>query len=82
MILLGNKIDKKNEEKISKDDVEKFAGKKEIQFLKVSCKDGRNVESALELIKKIKEDKENPNLVRKKNKTRKVKNNHMVAFYN
>ena len=47
MILLGNKIDKKEERKISKEDGEELAKTKGINFSEISVKEGTNVDEAV-----------------------------------
>ena len=47
MILLGNKIDKKEERKISKEDGEELAKTKGINFSEISIKEGTNVDEAV-----------------------------------
>ena len=47
MILLGNKIDKEEGKKVFKETGEKLAEEKEVKFYEVSCKDGTNVNEAI-----------------------------------
>ena len=47
MILLGNKIDEEEGKKVFKETGEKLAEEKEVKFYEVSCKDGTNVNEAI-----------------------------------
>ena len=47
MILLGNKIDKEADRQISKEDGEKLAKTKGINFSEISVKEGTNVDEAV-----------------------------------
>ena len=83
MVLSGNKIDKKDERKISKKQGEELAGNYNMEFFEISNKDGTNVEECgLALANKILEkrkkdgiDIENINKSNNTTKLRNVKNN-------
>ena len=69
LILLGNKKDIKNKEKINKDDIEELTKKIKIPFSEISCNKEKDVKDALhKLIEKIEEDRKNPTFLRKKEK--------------
>ena len=54
MILCGNKIDKENERKVSREESEELVNKYNIDFFEISNKEGINIEKAvLSLVKKI-----------------------------
>ena len=66
LILLGNKKDIENKEKINKDDIEKLI---KIPFSEISCNKEKDVKDALhKLIEKIEEDRKAPTFLRKKEK--------------
>ena len=83
MVLSGNKIDKKDERKISKKQGEELAANYNMEFFEISNKDGTNVEECgLALANKILEkrkkdgiDIENINKSNNTTKLRNVKNN-------
>ena len=83
MVLSGNKIDKKDERKISKEQGEELAANYNMEFFEISNKDGTNVEECgLALANKILEkrkkdgiDIENINKSNNTTKLRNVKNN-------
>ena len=69
LILLGNKKDIENKEKINKDDIENLTKKIKIPFSEISCYKEKDVENALHmLIEKIEEDRKAPTFLRKKEK--------------
>ena len=69
LILLGNKKDIENKEKINKNDVEKLTEKIKIPFSEISCNKEKDVKDALhKLIEKIEEDRKAPTFLRKKEK--------------
>ena len=69
LILLGNKKDIENKEKINEDDVEKLTEKIKIPFSEISCNKEKDVKDALhKLIEKIEEDRKAPTFLRKKEK--------------
>ena len=54
MILCGNKIDKENERKVSREESEELVNEYNIDFFEISNKEGINIEKAvLSLVKKI-----------------------------
>ena len=83
MVLSGNKIDKKDERKISKKQGEELAANYNMEFFEISNKDGTNVEECglalankiLEKRKKDRIDIENINKSNNTTKLRNVKNN-------
>ena len=83
MVLSGNKIDKKDERKISKKQGEELAANYNMEFFEISNKDGTNVEECglalankiLEKRKKGRIDIENINKSNNTTKLRNVKNN-------
>ena len=83
MVLSGNKIDKKDERKISKEQGEELAANYNMEFFEISNKDGTNVEECglalankiLEKRKKDRIDIENINKSNNTTKLRNVKNN-------
>ena len=69
LILLGNKKDIENKEKINKDDIEKLTEIIKIPFSEISCNKEKDVKDALhKLIEKIEEDRKAPTFLRKKEK--------------
>ena len=69
LILLGNKKDIENKEKINKGDIEKLTKKITIPFSEISCNKEKDVKDALhKLIEKIEEDRKHPTFLRKKEK--------------
>ena len=69
LILLGNKKDIENKEKINKYDIEKLTEKIKIPFSEISCNKEKDVKNALHmLIEKIEEDRKAPTFLRKKEK--------------
>ena len=69
LILLGNKKDIENKEKINKGDIEELTKKIKIPFSEISCNKEKDVKDALhKLIEKIEEDRKNPTFLRKKEK--------------
>ena len=69
LILLGNKKDIENKEKINKVDIEKLTKKIKIPFSEIRCNKEKDVKDALhKLIEKIEEDRKAPTFLRKKEK--------------
>ena len=69
LILLGNKKDIENKEKINKDDIENLTKIINIPFSEISCNKEKDVKDALhKLIEKIEEDRKAPTFLRKKEK--------------
>ena len=69
LILLGNKKDIENKEKINKDDIEELTKIIKIPFSEISCNKEKDVKDALhKLIEKIEKDRKAPTFLRKKEK--------------
>ena len=95
MVLSGNKIDKKDERKISKEQGEKLAANYNMEFFEISNKDGINVEEcglalANKILEKRKKDgidienfnKSNTTKLRNVKNNKKVKSFFLIKFYN